>query len=563
MKKRTNLSSIGEICLDHLGVKSTSEINDWFNNSYDGKYIIPGMDQFKEIVNRHKQSPIRIMGDYDVDGVSATFIMYKALTEYGCEDVSYRTPKRFSEGFGLSKQMIDEVPEGSLIITVDNGIAAVDTVDYAKKRGCTVIITDHHEPVVENGRIVFPKADLIIDPKAGMPGYTYDGYCGAGIAYKIAVSLIGEKKGQQFLPLTAIATVADVMELREENYVFVRNGLRIMPDTKNPGLKALLNRLGLNDHISETDIGFKIAPALNAPGRLLDHGSMLSVQLLLAPNQNIGKSLSDKVYTLNEERKHQVSLAMKSANESLIEAENLINVVYVPEINEGVIGIVAGKLCESTKRPAIVLTDGTEKDILKGSARAPENISIKQILDQAASEIIRHGGHAGAAGLSIEKSKLESFKKAVNDSAAASGYKPTEEDETSFDIEISEEDITRSLEEVEKYLPFGQGNEPVLVKVNNFHVIPRNKVYKALAGVDGIKLLGADATAIGFEMAEKMADVEKPTVINLVGTLSTHYFMGKKSAQIDFIDYEVVEKADDEANTPFKDAIATMAAMRK
>lgn len=567
MKKRTNLTQITEIGCDHLGVKSTAEINDWFNRSYDGMYFIPGMNQFKELIDRFKSAPIRVMGDYDVDGVTATFIMYRALIEYGCQNVSYRTPKRFSEGFGLSKEMIDEVPEGSLIVTVDNGIAAIESIDYAKSRKCTVIVTDHHEPTVVDGAPIMPNADLIIDPKApnntGDADFTYDGYCGAGLAYKIAINLIGERKSQEFLPVAAIATIADVMELREENYVIVRNGLRELPTTKNPGLRCLMNRLNLKDHVSEMDVGFKIGPALNAPGRLLDHGSMLSVQLLLSPNKALAHSLAEKVYTLNDERKHQVSLVMEACNEILGENDDLIKVVYVSDINEGIIGIVAGRLCDAYKRPIVVFTDSSEENVLKGSSRAPEGISIKAILDQCASEILKHGGHAGAAGLSIEKTKLESFRKAVNEAAEAIGYTPLEEKETLFDIEISEEEIPATLKEVEQFAPFGQGNEPIIVRVNGFHVIPKNQCYKALSGIDGVKLMGKDSTAIGFEMAERMAEVEKPTIVNLVGTLSTHYFMSQSDPQICFTDYEVIEKADDGTNTPFLDAIATMAAMRK
>ena len=237
MEKRNVKEEVTNVCLKHLGISSVSEIADWDARFLNNSFRLDDLESFKEIVDRFKDKPVWVMGDYDVDGITSTFIMTCGLIEYGCRNVSYRTPKRFSEGFGMNCNMISEAPEGSLIITVDNGIAALDAVRYAKERGCTVIITDHHEPNEE-----LPAADLIIDPVAIADSSDFKGYCGAGISYKIIRYLIGDEGSSKYLPYAAIATVADVMLLREENYIFVKRGLAYLPQTTAPGMKALLKK---------------------------------------------------------------------------------------------------------------------------------------------------------------------------------------------------------------------------------------------------------------------------------------------------------------------------------
>lgn len=553
MEKRNVKEEVTNVCLQHLGVSSVSEIADWDERFLNNSFRLNGMEQFKEIVNRFKDKPVWVMGDYDVDGITSTFIMTCGLMEYGCRNVSYRTPKRFSEGFGMNCSMISEAPEGSLIITVDNGIAALEAVRYAKERGCTVIITDHHEPNDE-----LPEADLIIDPVAVENSSDFNGYCGAGIAYKMIRYLLGDEGSSKYLPYTAVATIADVMPLREENYIFVKRGLAYLPYTTAPGMKCLLKKLGLEENISEGDVGFKIAPCLNAPGRLYDHGSMISLSMLFA-NHKDAYRLSEKVFSANEERKSAVSLAMKEAEKILKGKEPTVpTVVYIPDVNEGIIGIIAGRLTEALNVPVIVLTD-SEKDILKGSARSVDGINIKEILDSVALLLEGYGGHKGAAGLSLKKTNLNKFIETIE--KPAQGKSKT--GAAAYDLELEEADLGEALEVIETFAPFGEGNRPIIFKIPDFSIVPVRGVYKNLVGTDGVKMFGKDFTALGFGMAEKMAHISKPEKVTLIGSLSYNFFQGLKNPQIEFSSCEVVKEIDGSTNsTPFFDLLSTMAQMR-
>ena len=555
MEKRNVKEEVTNVCLKHLGISSVSEIADWDARFLNNSFRLDGLESFKEIVDRFKDKPVWVMGDYDVDGITSTFIMTCGLIEYGCRNVSYRTPKRFSEGFGMNCNMISEAPEGSLIITVDNGIAALDAVRYAKERGCTVIITDHHEPNEE-----LPASDLIIDPVAIADSSDFKGYCGAGIVYKIIRYLIGDEGSSKYLPYAAIATVADVMPLREENYIFVKRGLAYLPQTTAPGMKALLKKLGLEEHISEGDVGFKIAPCLNAPGRLYDHGSMISLSMLFA-NQKDAYRLAEKVFSANTERKSLVNSAMEDARQELRKRKGLSipTVIRIQKVNEGIIGIVAGRLIDELGVPVIVLTDSNTENVLKGSARSTEGENIKKILDNVSPLLDRYGGHAGAAGLSLNEANLDKFIKAVEIPVSEEVMKR----DSGYDLELTEDELDDALQVIDSFTPFGEGNRPVIIKVPEFCIVPVRGQYKNLIGTDGVKMFGKDFTAVGFGMAEKMANVSKPEKLSFIGSLSYNYYQGQKKPQIEFSSYEVIKEIDGSTNTtPFFDLLATMAQMK-
>ena len=555
MKKRNVKEEVTNVCLRHLGISSVSEIANWDARFLNDSFRLDGLKIFKEIVDRFKNKPIWVMGDYDVDGITSTFIMTCGLIEYGCRNVSYRTPKRFSEGFGMNCNMISEAPEGSLIITVDNGIAALDAVRYAKERSCTVIVTDHHEANEE-----LPEVDLIIDPVAIEDSSDFKGYCGAGIAYKIIRYLIGDEGSSKYLPYAAVATVADVMPLREENYIFVKRGLAYLPYTTAPGMKALLKKLGLEEHISETDVGYRIAPCLNAPGRLYDHGSMISLSMLFAGQKDAFR-LAEKVFTTNEERKSLVSSAMKDARYVLSKKKGLSipTVVRIHKVNEGIIGIVAGRLTDELGVPVIVLTESDTENVLKGSARSIEGENIKEILDKVSSLLDKYGGHAGAAGLSLNEANLDKFIKAIEIPVS---NEVTDLD-VFYDLILTEDELDEALEVIDTFAPFGEGNRPIIIKVPEFSVIPIRGVYKNLIGTDGVKMFGKDFTALGFGMAEKMANISKPEKVSLIGKLSFNYYQGQKKPQIEFSSCDVIKEVDGSANdTPFYDLLATMAQMK-
>ncbi len=567
--KKGTETTLKEVLLNHIGCKSTNEINDWFRKSYANSYRLEGLDKAKEIIDRFKDKEIHIMGDYDVDGVTATTTMYLGLKAYGCEKVFYRTPKRFSEGFGMKQTMVEEISENDcLIITVDNGIAAIDAVKYAKERGMTVIVTDHHlAGVNDDGEPVYPDANLIIDPEA-LPGSAdYSGYCGAGIAYKLIRSLIGDKA--RFLePLAAIGTVADVMELREENFVFVKNGLANLPKTKIPGLKALIERLNKTEHVSADDVGFLIGPCINAPGRLIDDGSMKSVELLTTDNIQDAERLAGFLVEQNNTRKQLLEKAVKEA-EKIIENEktgsNIPVIVNIPHINEGLIGIVAGRLTEKYNRPTIVFTNAEKKGELKGSCRAPEGFNIKAVLDRIQNEIVVYGGHAGAAGVTIEERNYKNFCEKCLYAAEPEMYKPVPDKDIQYDIEVSVEEIQESIDLIEKFSPHGMGNPKVLVKIPDFVNIPKNGIYKTMVGTEGVKLFGNEnIVAVNFHAAKALKDYEKPEKMVLYGEISYNYYKGNKTPQINFVDFDVISCISDGKNeTPFADLLSVMAGMRK
>lgn len=566
--KRGTEKTLEEVLMNHIGVSDTEEINNWFRKNYANEYRLDGLEEAKEIIKKFKQKEIHIMGDYDVDGVTSTSILYFGLKAFGCEKVFYRTPKRFSEGFGMKKTMVEEITDdNSLIITVDNGIAAIDAINYAKERGITVIVTDHHLPSVdESGSPVFPKADLIIDPEAFPETADYSGYCGAGIAYKLVRHLIGEK-AKNLECVAAIGTVADVMELREENFVFVKNGLRQLEKTQIVGIRALLQRVKKEDHISADDIGFLIGPCLNAPGRLLDDGSMKSVELITTTDVKEAERLANYIVEQNYQRKQLLEKAVKKAEET-IKAEKLENdipiILNIPNTNEGIMGIIAGRITEAYNRPSIVFTNSSKEGELKGSARAPEGFNIKAVLDRIQEEIVVYGGHAGAAGITIEESNLKNFREKCIYASEPEMYKPIDEKDIVYDIEISIDDIKQSIELIEKFSPHGMGNPKVIVKIPDFTNIPKNGLYKTLIGTEGIKLFGnEDVVAVNFHAAKDFKDYEKPEKMVMYGEISYNYFRGNKTPQINFSDFEIISEVKESANeTPFADLLSVMASMR-
>lgn len=566
--KRGTETTLKEVLLNNIGCKTTGEINDWFRKSYADGYRLDGLGKVKEIIDRFKDKEIHIMGDYDVDGVMSTSIMYIGLKVYGCKKVFYRTPKRFSEGFGMKKTMIEEINEDDcLIITVDNGIAAHEAVRYAKERGMTVIVTDHHLPSVdEEGNPVYPEADLLVDPEAFPGSADYSGYCGAGIAYKLIRSLIGSKS--RFLePFAAIGTVADVMELREENFVFVKNGLAALPKTGLYGLKALLEALKKTEHVSADDVGFLIGPCINAPGRLIDDGSMKSVELMISDNMQDARRLAGFLVDQNYTRKQLLEKATKEA-EKIIETEKTENnipvIVKIPDVNEGIIGIVASRVMEKYNRPAIIMTNAEKEGELKGSCRAPEGFNVKAVLDRIQEEIVVYGGHEGAAGLTIEEGNYNNFCEKCLYASKPEMYKPVPDKDIKYDIEIPVDDINEAIELIEKFSPHGQGNPKPVIRIADFVNIPKNGLYKTLIGTEGVKLFGnGDVVAVNFHAAKDLKDYEKPEKMVLYGDISYNYFRGNKTPQINFVDFEVVSTINDSPNeTPFADLLSVMAGMR-
>ncbi len=498
--------------------------------------------------------PITIMGDYDVDGVSASAGLFLALTASGAkpDNIRIRLPRRMSEGYGLKDTIVDEVQSG-VIVTVDNGIAALDAVRKAKEKGIIVLVIDHHLPVMDNGKTVLPCADLIVDPhvddaliaRNGMDGTAYRDYCGAGLVYKIAQYMIPHTLELDWIStLAAIATIADVVPLDGDNRNIYHEGIRNIQCGRIPvGLQAILDLLKTGNMVTESDIGFRIGPMLNAPGRIYDDGASIALAAILSENPFDAQLKAQQLLTINDDRKLMKEAAVKRAEEYIVRnslyGTNPI-IIVDPQTPEGIVGLVAGEVQEKYNATAIVFTcTGT---VLKGSARAIEADNIKEALDRvhdAAPDLfIAYGGHKQAAGVSIRADALAEFYERMKQ--AVSRWKPNR-DYIEYDIEIEPAGIMETNAILQKYAPFGNGNKPVVFCIRNFRPVPiMNSFYKEV-GKGSVKFSGAGCEAIGFSLLNKYKEEGYPSCIDIVGTLGYHYFNGSATTQIEILDLKPSE----------------------
>ena len=542
-KKRSETNSIRDAHLAAMGIRSTDEINDWYKKARAGRYRIDGIKKVCDVIRMFAGGYIYIFGDYDADGICATSILYRAFRWYGCRNVFYRLPHRFTEGYGMSKAMVDEIEHpNSLIITVDNGIATHEVIDYAKAKGYTVIVTDHHEPVVEDGKVVLPNADIVIDPKAIPGSADFDGYCGAGLAYRIAKELLKDDSRTNLLvPTAAIATVCDQMKIVEENYFLVRDGLaklNMKPAVCVPGLNILGNVLGIGFWDS-TAFGFSAGPAINAPERMKDGEANLCVRLLISDDVRECQSLALMLNRYNEERKKTVKEAAAKTAEA-VDADNVPYplIAYIPDISEGIIGIVAGKLAEKFGVPAGVFTGEPGSDILKGSFRTVPGYNIKKHLDMCGEYFTAYGGHADAAGASVKRDMFDKMRTAMI--SVSERPAETEADNVGYyDVDIENKDITSALLENEKFQPFGNGNRNLIFRISGFRVLPNfGEIKKHIAG-NGIKLHSAYSDAIGFGLWDLGEKIDRTMDLTLYGEIAYNRFNGKVMRQITIFDIEI------------------------
>ncbi len=411
---------------------------------------------------------IKVIGDYDVDGVMSTYILYRGITLLGGK-AGYRIPHRVQDGYGMRSYMAEEAAEEGYdtIITCDNGISAVPAVKRAKELGLTMIVTDHHEVPREDGKEVLPPADAIVNPKQEACGYPFQELCGAGIAYKL-VSLLFEESGmagyeRELLPFAAIATVCDVVPLFDENRILVKSGLECLEQCHNLGMRALIDALQFHRKINAGDLGFRIGPCINAAGRLDD--AVLGLELLLEQDAGCAREKAMRLVALNEERKDYTAKAVREAVAQIENGEMLKNhvlVIYIEDCHESVAGIVAGRIREKYYRPTLIVTK--TKEGLKGSARSIPGYHMQQELNHCRELLKEYGGHAMAAGFSLESENLIPLRQALNNHCSLSDEELVEK--ISFDREVPLGEMQESVVQQLAYLePFGQGNqEPVFAK---------------------------------------------------------------------------------------------------
>ncbi len=502
------------------------------------EYVIKYLDKAAEMIKDaiKKKKLITIVGDYDADGVTSSSILYYVLKLLGA-NVKVRIPRRLSEGFGLNMNIIEEIDSG-LVITVDNGIVAFEPVKRAKEKGLDVIITDHHLPD-ESGNL--PEADLIVDPH--LEGAAdFPDYCGAGIAYKLAQYLTDDEKVLAKLScFAAIGTVADVMPLIKDNRQIVKEGLKnmITYGCRTTGLYSVLHAADLDKHITAHDIAFKIGPMINACGRLFDDGAMIAFESIVYDGpykEEIGETLVKH----NETRKEKVAKGIEAVHKNI--AVNCLFgdiplVVYEPSIEEGIVGIIAGKLAEEYNVPAFVFTNSEDPNIYKGSARTAGQVHLKDLLDTCSESLYKYGGHAEAAGVSVASKDYDKMCQMLQDNCPELVL---DEDSGNvyYDLEIKASDVVSTCKYLEKYEPFGQGNPKPVFLVKDFQLSPRySSLYKELKG-DTISLFGIGCSAIGFGMAPRYHELSDPDKLLLVGTISETFFMGRGEVKIEIEDMD-------------------------
>ncbi|MFV0362208.1 MAG: single-stranded-DNA-specific exonuclease RecJ [Suipraeoptans sp.] len=442
---------------------------------YDGM-LMKDMNNACTIISEKidNEKKIRVIGDYDIDGICASYILLSGLKELGAHADS-DIPDRIHDGYGINQELIERAYKEDIdtIITCDNGIAAYDAIEYAKRLGITVIITDHHEvPYEEDNavkRYILPSADAIVNPKQSDCMYPFKGLCGAGVAYKLIEALF-EIRGMDIseldylLEIVAIATIGDVMELKDENRIFVKEGLYRLRKTGNLGLNALIDVVGIDkENISVYHIGFVIGPCLNASGRLDTAKRALS--LLQCTSRQEASTHASDLKALNDSRKEMTEQAVRDAvtyyEEKNLKHRNVI-VIYLPDWHESLAGIVAGRIREQYYKPTFVITDS--KDSLKGSGRSIDTYNMYEGLCRCKDILLKFGGHKLAAGLSIKKENLEVFEECVNEQSGLS--KEDFNRKIKIDMEIPFTAINeKMIEDLSILEPFGVGNtKPVFAK---------------------------------------------------------------------------------------------------
>lgn len=530
-------------------------LNGTVEDLYDGllmKDMDRAVDILKEKIEEGKK--IRVIGDYDIDGVNATYILQQGLAGLGA-DVDTDIPDRIKDGYGLNQMLIDRALEDDVdtIITCDNGIAAMNEIAYGKEQGMTIVVTDHHEVpyLEENGekKYVLPPADAVVDPHRADCEYPFKGLCGAAVAYKLVEVLyrVSGKSEQEVEHLqeslmenVAIATIGDVMDLVGENRVFVKKGLELLKTTKNEGLHALMQCTGVDtSNLNTYHIGFVIGPCINAGGRL--DTAKRALELLNASNRREAVTLAADLKELNDSRKEMTEEGVEEAVrqiESSSWKDDQVLVVYLPKCHESIAGIIAGRIKERYYRPTFVLTRGETG--VKGSGRSIEAYDMFAEMSRCRELFTKFGGHKLAAGLSLEEENVEVFRKRINELANL-----TEEDlqmKVSIDMRLPFPYINEELIHELKILePFGKGNGKPLFAESKLRVI-QPRIFGKNRNVLKCRLedqQGNQMEAVYFgEVEDCLQQMEKKQIMSFTYYPTVNEYMGKRTIQLTIVNYQ-------------------------
>ena len=553
--EKYHISPIIARLIRNRDVIGDEEIDFYLNGTiadlYDGM-LMKDMDRAVEILAEkiREEKKIRVIGDYDIDGVNATYILQQGLSELGA-DIDTDIPDRIKDGYGLNIALIDRALDDGVdtIITCDNGIAAADEITYGKENGLTIVVTDHHEvPYIEEEgekNYILPPADAVVDPHRADCGYPFKGLCGAAVAYKLVEALCNVMQRDPenldyLMENVAIATVGDVMDLTGENRVFVKQGLEMLKRTQNPGLKALIECTGIDvDRLNAYHIGFVIGPCINASGRL--DTAKRALELLNARTRRDAVMLAEDLKALNDSRKEMTERGVNEAI-NMIETTSLkddhVLVVYLPDCHESIAGIIAGRIREKYYRPTFVLTKA--EDGVKGSGRSIETYDMFAQMCRCRDLFTKFGGHKLAAGLSLTEENVPLFRKTINELAELS-----EEDlqmKVSIDMRLPFPYITEELiSELELLEPFGKGNPKPLFAERNLRVISprifgrnRNVLKCRLQDEQGSQM---DAVYFG-DVEACLKAMEEKQVMSFTYYPSVNEYMGRRSLQLTIVNYQ-------------------------
>lgn len=531
---------------DVIGEKAIEKYLHGSRKDFYSPWLLKDMEKAVAILQEkiENRNRIRIIGDYDIDGVMSTYILLESLRGLG-GDVDMMIPNRITDGYGINEHLIEQAwQEGrDTIITCDNGIAAVTQIRKAKDLGMTVIVTDHHEVPfedLEGGRKeILPPADAIVNPKQKACSYPFAGLCGAVVAMKVMEALYEKMAPEvdlvdKMLPFAGIATIGDVMDLQDENRILVKEGLQRLHHTTNLGLQELIRVNNLEpENISPYHIGFILGPCLNASGRL--DTAKRALQLLLADSREEAAVLAGDLKNLNESRKEMTAQGLEKAIEQVESTsmmEDTVLVVFLPECHESLAGIIAGRLRERYHKPSFVLTRGEEG--VKGSGRSIESYSMYEKLCECKEYLTKFGGHPMAAGLSLEEENVERFRRKLNEQSGL-----TEEDlveKVTIDVPMPIHYIRKDLvQELSLLEPFGKGNEKPLFAQKNLWISQmrvfgknRNVVKMRLTDENGYPMDGV-YFGNGDEFVEEGSGKRK---ISIVYYPDINMYQGRESLQV-------------------------------
>lgn len=534
LAKELGVSPVSVRIMRNRGMETKEAMERYLYGTLDGLYDGGRMKNMGEAVavlikKLREEKRIRIIGDYDIDGVCASYLLLTGLRRAerelgkrtgpaGSTRIDYEIPDRVRDGYGINEAIIRQAAADGVdtLVTCDNGIAAAKEISLAKELGMTVVVTDHHEVPVEEERQVLPPADVVVDPKQEGETYPFRDICGAVVAYKLVEKLyeasgVPREEWRELLEFAAIATVGDVMRLQDENRILVKYGLKQMACTRNLGLRKLVEKTGLDiTDLSAYHIGFVIGPCLNAGGRL--QTAKAALRLFLSEDEAEAEHLAEELKELNDIRK---DMTKKGEDEAIAQVEtqymeDKVLVVFLPDCPESLAGIIAGRVREHFHKPSIVLT--RSGDMVKGSGRSIEPYHMFRELTKVRELLPKFGGHPMAAGLSIKEEDVPEFRRRLNENAVL-----TEEDfipRVWIDVPMPLEYVTEGLvEELKRLEPFGQGNEKPLfaqkgLMIRSLRVLGKNRNVVKLGlvtdtGLSMDGLLFGDGDAIQRELAGK------------------------------------------------------------